>query len=183
MGYLLLILGVALWSGAHLFKRFAPDRRAAMGERGKGLVSVLLLVSIVLMVLGYRGAETVVLWSAPGFFTHLNNLLMLGALYLYVASVLRTRITIKMRHPQLIGVKIWALAHLLVNGDVASVILFGGLMAWAVVSVIKINRAQRDWVRPPVASLGKELIAVVITFIALLGIGWVHTWLGYWPYG
>ena len=140
MGYLLLILGVALWSGAHLFKRFAPDRRAAMGERGKGLVSVLLLVSIVLMVLGYRGAETVVLWSAPGFFTHMNNLLMLGALYLYVASVLRTRITTKMRHPQLTGVKIWALAHLLVNGDTPSFLLFGGLFVWALAEVIVLNR-------------------------------------------
>jgi hypothetical protein len=80
----------------------------------------------------------------------INNLLMVLAIYLYAASGAKSALARKMRHPQLIAVKTWALAHLLVNGDLPSLILFGGLLAWAVVSVILINRAQRDWT-PPVA--------------------------------
>jgi uncharacterized membrane protein len=184
MSYLILIAGVALWSAAHLFKRLMPSRRAAMGEKGKGLVAVLLLVSIVLMVVGYRSAGVDVLWSPPTFLTHLNNLLMLIAVYFFVADGLRTWITTKVRHPQLTGFKTWAVGHLLVNGDLASVILFGGLLAWAVVSVVKINRAQPDWeAQHKAPGVAKEAAAIVITIVALVAIGWVHAWLGYWPYG
>lgn len=178
----LLILGLALWTGAHLFKRLAPAQRAAMGDKGKAVFGVLILVSVVLMVLGYRGADTAQLWSPPAFLTHVNNLLMLLAFYLYAASGMKTRITRVIRHPQLTAVKTWAVAHLLVNGDLASVVLFGGILAWAVVSVIVINRAQRDWTRPAPAPLGKEIGAVVGAVVVMLAVGWVHTWLGYWPY-
>lgn len=183
MGYVILIVGVALWAGAHLFKRLAPAQRAGMGDKGKGLVAILLLGSIVLMVLGYRDADTMVLWSPPGFLTHLNNLLMVVAVYFFVADGLKTRITTRVRHPQLTGFKAWAVAHLLVNGDLASVILFGGLLAWAVVSVILINRANRAWVRPPVGSMAREGIAVVVTLVAVYLVGLVHGWLGYAPWG
>ncbi|KPQ07034.1 MAG: putative membrane protein [Rhodobacteraceae bacterium HLUCCA12] len=183
MGYIVLILGVALWAGAHLFKRLAPERRAAMGEAGKGLVAVAVLASIVLMVLGYRWAEYVHLWTPPSFLIHLNNLLMLLAIYLFAASVLKTRITRVIRHPQLTAVKTWALAHLLVKGSLAGVVLFGGLLAWAVVAVILINRAQRDWQRPAPASWISEAIAVVLALVGLWLIGTVHIWLGVWPYG
>jgi uncharacterized membrane protein len=183
MGILLLILGVALWSGAHLFKRLAPARRASMGEGGKGLVTALLLVSIVLMVLGYRWAETTVLWQGPAFLTHVNNLLMLLVFYLFAASGMKTGITRVIRHPQLTAVKTWAVAHLLVNGSVADVILFGGLLAWAVVSVILINRANRDWTRPAPAGPAKEAIAAGSALVLLYLVGTLHGWLGVWPYG
>jgi uncharacterized membrane protein len=183
MSYLILIAGVVLWSGAHLFKRLAPEQRAGMGDKGKGLVAVLLLVSIVLMVVGYRGAGVVVLWSPPTFLTHLNNLLMVLAVYFFAADAARTWITTKVRHPQLTGFKTWAVAHLLVNGDLASVILFGGLLAWAVVSVILINKSQRTWVPGKAPGLVKEALAIVITGVAFVALGWIHTWLGYWPYG
>lgn len=179
---ILLILGVALWTAAHLFKRLAPAQRAAMGDKGKAVFGLLILLSVVLMVIGYRGADTAQLWYPPAFLTHVNNLLMLLAFYLYAASGMKTRITRVIRHPQLTAVKTWAVAHLLVNGDLASVILFGGLLAWAVVSVIVINRAQRDWTRPAPASMGKEIGAVVGAVLVMLAVGWVHTWLGYWPY-
>jgi uncharacterized membrane protein len=178
----LLILGVALWWGAHLFKRFAPDRRAAMGDRGKGLVTVLLLASIVLMVLGYRAAAPVQVWNPPAFLWHLNNLLMVLAVYLFAASGMKTAVTRRIRHPQLTGFKTWAVAHLLVNGDLASVLLFGGLLAWAVVEVIVINRAGRAWTPPPPAPAGKEIGAVVGAVVVTLLIGLVHGWLGPWPF-
>jgi uncharacterized membrane protein len=179
----LIILGLLLWWGAHLFKRLAPARRAAMGDAGKGLVTVGVLAGVVLMVIGYRGVEHIDLWYPPAFLTHVNNLLMLLAIYLYAASGMKTRITRVIRHPQLTAVKTWAVAHLLVNGDLASVILFGGLLAWAVVEVILINRAEpRPALNPP-APAGKEIGAVLGAVLVMAAIGWVHNWLGVWPYG
>ncbi|HHX88499.1 MAG TPA: hypothetical protein GX700_01805 [Paracoccus sp.] len=183
MGYLILIAGVVLWAGAHLFKRLAPQRRAAMGDSGKALVAVAMLLALVLMVLGYRWAGPAALWQPPAFLRHLNNLLMLLAVYLFAASVLRTRITRMIRHPQLTAVKTWAVAHLLVNGTLAGLILFGGLLAWAVVAVIVINRAQRDWQRPRPASMLAEGGAVIAALAGLWLIGTIHNWLGVWPYG
>jgi uncharacterized membrane protein len=179
----LIILGLLLWWGAHLFKRLAPARRAAMGDAGKGLVTVGVLAGVVLMVIGYRGNTAPDLWYPPAFLTHVNNLLMLLAFYLYAASGMKTRITRVIRHPQLTAVKTWAVAHLLVNGDLASVILFGGLLAWAVVEVILINRAEPRPAPNPPASIGKEIGAVVGAVAVMVLVGWVHNWLGVWPYG
>lgn len=179
----LIILGLLLWCGAHLFKRLAPARRAAMGDAGKGLVTVAVLAGVVLMVIGYRGNTAPDLWYPPAFLTHVNNLLMLLAFYLYAASGMKTRITRVIRHPQLTAIKTWAVAHLLVNGDLASVILFGGLLAWAVVEVILINRAEpRPALNPP-APMGKEIGAVVGAVVVTGAVGWLHGWLGVWPFG
>jgi uncharacterized membrane protein len=96
---------------------------------------------------------------------------------------MKTRITRVIRHPQLTAVKTWAVAHLLVNGDLASVILFGGLLAWAVVEVILINRAEPRPAPNPPAPVGKEIGAVLGAVLVMAAIGWVHNWLGVWPYG
>lgn len=183
MGYLILAAGVALWSGAHLFKRLAPARRAAMGDGARGLVTGLLAVAIVLMVLGYGRTEPVWLWQPPSWARHVNNLLVLFAFYLFAASGMKTRITRVIRHPQLTAVKTWAVAHLLVVPTLAGLILWGGLLAWAVVSVIVINRANRDWVRPAPAPVGKEIGAVAGAVVVMGVVGWLHGWLGPWPFG
>ncbi|THD85083.1 hypothetical protein E7811_05020 [Aliigemmobacter aestuarii] len=179
----LIVLGVALWWAAHLFKRLAPGPRARMGNAGKGIVAVLILVSVVLMVVGYRGVDHIDLWYPPAFLTHLNNLLMILALYFYAADGMKTAITRKVRHPQLTGFKTWAVAHLLVNGDLASVILFGGLLAWAVVSVILINRAQPDWTPPPPKPAKFEVFAIVGALVATVALMLIHNWLGVPPWG
>jgi uncharacterized membrane protein len=179
----LIILGLILWWGAHLFKRLAPARRAALGDPGKGLVALAVLAGVVLMVLGYRGNTAPDLWYPPAFLTHVNNLLMLLAVYLFAASGMKTRITRVIRHPQLTAVKTWAVAHLLVNGDLASIVLFGGLLAWAVVEVIVINRAEPRPAPNPPAPVGTEVGAVIGAVVATLAIGWVHGWLGVWPFG
>jgi uncharacterized membrane protein len=179
----LLIAGLVLWWGAHLFKRVAPQRRAAMGEAGKGVMAVLIVLSVVLMVIGYRGAAVIDLWFPPAFLVHLNNLLMILAFYLYAASGMKTAITRSIRHPQLTAVKTWAVAHLLVNGDLASVVLFGGLLAWAVVEVILINRAQPDWTRPAPVPARKEIMAVVAAVVVSGIVMLIHNWLGVQPWG
>jgi uncharacterized membrane protein len=179
----LIVLGLALWWAAHLWKRLAPASRASMGDAGKGVVAVAVLASVVLMVMGYRGVEQIDLWYPPAFLTHVNNLLMLFAVYLYAASGMKTRITKAIRHPQLTAVKTWAVAHLLVNGDLASVILFGGLLAWAVVEVILINKAVPRGPLPEAAPMGKEIGAVVGAVVVMVGIMLVHNWLGVQPWG
>ncbi len=178
----LIILGVALWWAAHLFKRLAPGRRARLGDSGKGLVAQALVASVVLMVLGYRGAEQIDLWYPPSWLTHVNNLLMVGALFLFAADGMRAPVIGGVRHPQLTAFKTWAVAHLLVNGDLASVILFGGLLAWAVVTVIMINRSQRDWTPKPVKP-GATPKAVAATVVAVVLVMLVHNWLGVQPWG
>lgn len=178
-----LILGVALWWAAHLFKRVAPERRAAMGAGGRGVVTGLLVLSVVLMVLGYRSAEGGFWWGASPALVGINNLLVLLAFYLFAAAGMKTRVTSYIRHPQLTGFSLWAVAHLLVNGDLPSAVLFGGLLVWALVEISVINRAAA-WVRPagpfPVR---KEIMAAAGAVIVMLVVGVIHNWLGYWPFG
>ena len=183
MSWLLLIAGLLLWSGSHLWKRLSPESRARFGERGKGIVAVLSLIAIVLMVLGYRGAEGPVWWGRSAATTGINNLLVLLAFYLFAASGAKTAITRRIRHPQLTAVKLWAVAHLLVNGDLASFVLFGGLLAWAVVEVILINRANRDWTPAHAVPVRKEITAVIATIVVFAVVAGIHTWLGYNPFG
>jgi uncharacterized membrane protein len=179
----ILIAGVLLWWAAHLFKRVAPGPRGRLGNAGKGVVAVGVVASVVLMVIGYRAAEYAPLWVLPPFMVHVNNLLMVFAFYLYAASGLKTAITQRIRHPQLTAVKIWAVAHLLVNGDVASVVLFGGILAWAVVSVIVINRAVPDWTAPKQGPASNEAKAVVGTLVVTGVVMGIHYWLGVQPWG
>lgn len=187
----LIVLGLALWWAAHLWKRVAPGSRAGFGERGKGIVTVLVLAGVVFMVVGWRGSEwlgiepveTVFVWDPPRFLVHVNNLLMLVAFYLYAASGMKTRITRVIRHPQLTAVKTWAVAHLLVNGDLAAIVLFGGILAWAVVSVILINKAEPRGPLPEPASMGKEVGAVVGAVVVMGVVMMIHNWLGVPPWG
>lgn len=183
MGWGLLALGVAIWWGAHLFKRAAPDLRKTLGEPGKGLVALLLVGALVLIVFGYRNAAFIDLWYPPAFMIHINNLLMLIALFLFSPAAKRGRLIYGMRHPMLTGFKIWAVAHLLVNGDLASLVLFGGLLVWAVVEVIVINRAEPDWQRPnQPGTIAQDAMFLTGSAVLLGVIGYVHIWFGLWPF-
>src|SRR6056297_4230502 len=177
----LLIVGLLIWVGAHIFKRVAPEQRAAMGDTGKLIVTVALVISLGLMIWGYRGAEFIPVWYPPSFMVHINNLLMLIALFVFGMSATTGRLRGKMRHPQLTAVKIWAVAHLLVNGDLASIILFGGLLAWAVLEVVVINLSEA-WERPKPGEAKRDIILVVITLVLFFGMTFVHNWLGVWPF-
>ncbi len=183
---ILLILGLLLWYATHLFKIYAPDRRAAavarMGEGPwKGLIALLTLLAIALMVLGYQSAALMPVWTAPAWLWHVNNLLMVLAVFVFIAGFFASPVRRRIRHPQLTGVKIWTVAHLLVNGDVASIVLFGGLLAWAVIAVIGTNR--RDGPRgalPETSSTGLAMHAgaTVVVFALIV---WLHSLAGVWP--
>lgn len=181
----LLIAGLILWIAAHYFKRLMPDQRAAMGNAGKGVAAVAIVASLVLMVMGYRAADFIPVWQPPAFMMHVNNTLMLFALWVYGSSAAKGAKAwpaYKLRHPQLVGFKIWALAHLLVNGDLASIILFGGLLGWAVGSVILINKAEPEWTAPERAGMATHVRLAVITLVLYGLISGVHIWLGVWPF-
>jgi len=183
MAWIILIAGLALWSGAHFWKRIAPASRAWVGDAGKGIVAVLSVAAIVLIVIGYRGAEGPVWWGRSAPLVGINNLLMLIAFYLFAASGAKTRITRSIKNPQLTAVKVFAVAHLLVNGDLASFVLFGGLLAWAVAEVILLKRAGVPWTPPHPVPVQKEITAIVATLVITAIVMGIHHWLGVTPWG
>ena len=183
MSMIILLAGLALWAGAHFFKRIAPDARARMGNGGKGIMALLMVFGIVLMVVGYRGMDFITVWNPPAFLTHINNLLILIAFYLFGAGDAKASLTRKIRHPMLLGMKTWAVAHLLVNGDLASVILFGGLLAWAVAQMIIVNRAVPEWSPRTGTSVKGDIKALVIGGVLYGIIAFVHGWIGPSPFG
>ena len=182
MGYVVMLIGVALWTGPHLFKRLAPEARAGFGEWFKGVVALLLVLAIVLMAWGYRTAAPVDVWYPPGWTVHVNNLLTLAALTLFVGSNAGGRIATRMRHPQLLAFKLWAVAHLLVNGNLAAIMLFGGLLGWSVWQLIVLNRTTA-WAPSPPGSILRDGAALVMALILWLAIAYVHVWFGLRPFG
>jgi len=182
---LLLIAGLVLWTAAHYFKRLMPDQRAALGNAGKVIVAVFLVGSVVLMVQGYKAADVIPVWNPPSFMVHINNTLMVLAFWVYgsgAAKGAKVWPGYRMRHPQLIGFKIWALAHLLVNGDLASVLLFGGLLAWAVGQVILINKSEPDWTPSEHGGRSAYIRHAIITAVIFAVVVSIHMWLGVWPF-
>ncbi len=184
---ILLILGLFFWTFAHVFKRLAPERRAEvtneLGESSKGLFAALIVGSIILMIVGYKAAGGPVWWGRSGALVGINNLLMLLAIYLFAASGAKTWITSKVRNPQLTAFKLWCIAHLLVNGDLASFVLFGGLLGWAIWQVIILNRVTERPEPKTDYPRDKEIKAAVATVVVFAVVAGVHGWLGYSPFG
>ncbi len=181
MMMVVLILGVALWAYSHLMKRVTPGFRASLGDqKGKGVATVLTLIALGLMIWGYRGADVIQLWYPPAFMTHINNTLMVIAVVLVNLGASRGVLRTKLRHPMLGAVKVWALAHLLVSGDLASVILFGGILAWAVVDMILINK-MTTWTRPAPGPIRNDILYILASAVLFYVIVLIHTYLGYPP--
>ena len=180
---LLLVAGVLLWSAAHLLKRVAPNARAAMGSAGRGIMSIAILASMVLMYLGYSHAETEFYWGRNPQSVGINNILMFLAIYLMVAAATKSWITGSIRHPQLTAIKSWSIGHLLVNGDSASMVLFGGLLVWAVVSVILINKQDGKPVLSVQTTAGKEVMTALSAVLAFGGVAFIHIYMGYPVFG
>lgn len=176
-----LVVGVLLWSGAHLFKRLMPKQRKGMGDAAKGMVTGASLLALALMVLGYRIADPDFLWALPGWAFHLNNLLMVIAVILFAASMGPNRIRANYRHPMLTAVAVWSVAHLLVNGDVPSLVLFGGMGLWALAAIVLINRAEPKWKAPKGTMQGDLRLAAtaIVMFAVFVG---VHMLIGPTPF-
>ena len=136
----LLILGIVIFLGMHLVRVVAPGLRASVIERnGKGawmgIYTVISLIGLGLIIYGFGEARAVtgMLYNPPVFLKHISLLLMLLAFICLAAGFLPAgRIAVAVKHPQILSIKIWALAHLLANGETSSVLLFGSFLAWAV---------------------------------------------------
>jgi uncharacterized membrane protein len=174
-----LILGLVLWNAAHLFKRVLPRQRAAMGNAGRGVVAIAILAGLVLMVIGYRGAGYVHLYALPGWVWHLNNLLMLVAIFLMGVGRAGGIVGARLRHPMLLGAVVWSVAHLLVNGDLASLVLFGVIGLWACVEMVVISHAEGKWSPPAPGSIVKDAMVALVALVLYAAFAGAHYWLGY----
>src|SRR5665213_2728284 len=181
MGLAVMILGLVLFLGVHTLTTQRASRArliAAWGEGGYKLGYALVsLAGLVLIVWGfadYRAAGMVELWNPPRWLKHVTVALMLPAVILVVASYIRGRIYIALKHPMLAGVKLWAAAHLLANGDLGSIILFGSFLAWAVFDRISLKRRADTGAPPiPVGGPGNDAIAIAVGIVAYLALGFV----------
>ncbi|WP_114284379.1 NnrU family protein [Candidatus Halocynthiibacter alkanivorans] len=179
---ILLVLGVLLWSAVHSFKRFAPEARARLGDKGKALVALGVVAGLVLIVTGFRSADFVEVYQPQSWARHLNNLLMLVAVALMGLGKSKSRLRAAIRHPMLSGVIVWGVAHLLVNGDLASLVLFGSMIVWAFVEMRLINASELRGARYKDGSKAGDIRLAAITVAVFAVITSIHTWLGYWPF-
>ena len=178
----ILILGLVLFLGAHIFTTFRAPRAALIGAIGegpyKGLYSLIALAGLVPIVWGfgaYRSAGYIQVWDPPPALKHVALILLWFALVALAATYAPpSRIKSILRHPMLVAVKAWALSHLLVNGDLGSLLLFGSLLAWAVYDRIAVKR-RGDMGAPPVASFGRnDIIVIVIGTVAYVAFALLH---------
>ena len=177
----ILILGILLWVLPHMFKRLAPRRHLMLMPQVRAMVAGAVLTGVVLMVVGYRMAAVIPVYTPLPGMGHANNTLMLISVYLFGVSGARSVLIDKIRHPMLTGMLLWAIAHLLVNGDVASIVMFGSLGLWAVVEMVLINRAG-PWKRPKPGSIGGDIKNLIGTALIFGLIAYVHIWLGHNPF-
>jgi len=190
----LLILGLLIFLGAHSVRIFAEDWRtgvrARMGENAwKGAYSVLSLAGFVAIVYGYGLArqQPVVLWPSPVWTRHLAALLTLPAFVLLAAAyVPGNGIKARLHHPMVLGVKAWALAHLLANNTLADVLLFGSFLAWAVLDFIAARKRDRAGaITYPPGRSGATAVAVAVGVVAWAVFAfWAHgALIGVRPFG
>nr|WP_281369201.1 NnrU family protein [Microvirga mediterraneensis] len=184
----MLIVGLVIFLGMHSFSMARARRAALIGRIGegpyKGLYSIMSLLGIVLIAIGfgqYRANGYIPVWDPPVWTRHLALLLVWLAFICLAAAYLPGRIKARLKHPMLAGVKIWALAHLLANGDLGSILLFGSILGWAVLARISAKRrdvaAQHGGTAAP-AGWRNDLLAVAIGTIAYAAFAfWLHPWL------
>ena len=189
-----LIAGLALFLGVHCVRIVADGWRsvqiARIGERKwKGLYALLSLAGFVLLIWGYGQArlDPVILWSPPAWSRFVAALLTLPAFVLVVAGNMRgTRMKGAFGHPMVLGVKLWAFAHLIANGTLAATVLFGSFLVWAIVDFVSLRRRDRalGTVYPP-GTLRRDAWALIIGVIAWVVFAfWLHGQLfGVRPFG
>jgi len=178
MGLLGMILGLVLFFGVHTLTTQREVRARVIAFSGGGgykigysLVSALGLVLIVWGFAHYRASGMWEIWTPPTALKHLTAALMLPAVILVVASYIRGRIYTRLKHPMLTGIKLWAAAHLLANGDLGSIILFGSFLGWAVFDRISLKHRADSGAPPiPVGGPGNDLIAVAVGIVAYLAL-------------
>lgn len=189
-----LLLGLMLFLGVHSVRVFADDWRSAKirqhgALRWKAVHALVSALGLTLVVWGYgvARAEPVDLWTPPTAMRHVAALLMLLSFVLLTATyVPGSRLKAKVRHPMVLGVKVWALAHLLANGRLADVVLFGGFLLWAVLSFRAARQRDRAAGNPPLPlHSGRDVITAFVGIFAWIIFAlWLHgPLIGVRPFG
>ncbi len=190
----MLIAGLVVFLGVHSVRIFAEawrmQLRSRLGENGfKGLYSVLSLAGFLMIVWGYGAArlEPMVLWAVPTWARHLAALLTLPAFVMLASAYVPGNIIkARLHHPMVLGIKLWAVAHLMANNTAADLLLFGGFLVWSALSFRAAR--QRDRLSGVVYAPGRPgptLVAVVLALVAWAGFAfWAHAaWIGVRPFG
>jgi uncharacterized membrane protein len=178
MGLLVMIVGLALFIGAHIVTTQRALRARLIGIGGEAVYkvayAVVALGGIALISYGfgeYRAAGMIDLWHPPKWTKHLAAALMLPAVILLVAAYSRGKIYTAVKHPMITAVKVWATAHLLANGDLGSIILFGSLLGWAVFDRISLKHRSDPGGPPiPVGGAKNDLIAIAIGIVVYIAL-------------
>lgn len=181
MGLTTMILGLVLLLGVHALTTRRELRARLVASLSEGgykvcyaLVSLAGLVLIAWGFAGYRAAGQIEIWQPPAAFKYVTDVLMLPAVILVVASYIRGRIYATLKHPMLAGVKLWAAAHLIANGDLGSIILFGSFLGWAVFDRISLKSRADSGAPPiPVGGVSNDAIAIIMGVVVYLALGLV----------
>ena len=179
MGLGILVLGLLVFLGTHVFVSFREARARAIAQLGlpayRGLFALVSLAGLVLIVWGYgqyRAHGWIQIWSPPTFMRHITVGLMLFSAIFLVAAFVPSHIKARLKHPMLASVKTWAFAHLLSNGDLGSILLFGTFLAWGVYA--RISAKRRTDLKPITAPTGwtNDALAVAIGVVVYLALGY-----------
>jgi uncharacterized membrane protein len=181
MGLVVEILGLVLFLGAHVFVTMRGRRAALIARCGqwpyKGLFSLVSIAGLALIGYGfakYRDAGVIQLWYPPGWTRHIVEALMWPASILVAAAYIPGNIRRTVKHPMLLAVKTWALAHLCANGDLGGIILFGSVLLWAGYDRVTLKRRSDPGAPPiPVGGVTNDIVAIVVGTLLYLALGFV----------
>ena len=181
MGLAVLVAGLIVFIGPHVFVTMRAQRAAAIARIGegayKGLMALLSLIGLILIGYGfgrYRATGWIDIWHPPHWTYYITEILMWPASVFVVTAYIRGTIWRTLKHPMLAGVKMWAVAHLISNGDLGSILLFGSFLVWAGYDRMTLKR-RADAGAPPIPSGGyrNDIIALVVGTALYLILGLV----------
>ena len=181
MGIAIMILGLAVFLAPHVFTTRRDSRAATIALIGEGpykaLYSLVAIIGVILIGWGfarYRANEWIDVWYPPAWTRHVTVALTWPAIIFVVAAYIPGNIKRGLKHPMLVGVKLWAFAHLISNGDLGSIVLFGSILAWAVFDRITLKRrTDPGALEIPIGGWRNDVIAVIVGTLLYLALGFV----------
>jgi uncharacterized membrane protein len=181
MGLAVLILGLIVFIGGHALTMTRGARAALVARTGevpyKIVYALVAILGVALIAWGYgeyRATGWIQIWNPPAFMRHVTVALMWPSIVCIAAAYSPGHIKKTLKHPMLVGVKLWAFAHLLANGDLGSIVLFGSILAWAVVDRISLKRRSDPGAPPiPLGGWKNDIVAVIAGTLVYLALGFV----------
>lgn len=174
-----LIIGVLLFGLIHLYPAVLASSRLALIEKigegaYKGIFSLLVIFSLVLIVAGWRITGAVEVYEAPIWASLATLILMYPVLFLFISARAGSNIKRVFRHPQLSSISLWGIAHLLSNGESRAIALFGALAIWALIQMILLNRRDGEWQKPDKLPISRDIRVGIIALVAYVALAYGH---------